>query len=326
MYKLSLLETQKAIKFIKDLFQVNFSYALNLHRVTAPIVLERNKGINDDLNGIEVPVSFISNTNGLVGEIPQSLAKWKRLALAKYEIPVHEGIYTDMNAIRKDEKLSNIHSIYVDQWDWELHIKKSERNLEVLKMVVKKIYDVIKYCQKEVNKKYEWFNDEILPDQITFVDSEELLKMYPNLTSSEREKEITKKHKAVFIIGIGNKLSNNIPHDLRSPDYDDWNLNGDLIVWNNTTNSALELSSMGIRVDAERLNIQLIEAEAIARKALYYHTMVLEEKIPYSIGGGIGQSRLCYFLLHKKHIGEVQVSIWPEQEKIKAEKEGIQLL
>lgn len=326
MYKLSLLETQKAIKFIKDLFQINFGNSLNLHRITAPIVLEKNKGINDDLNGVETPVSFMSATNGLIGEIPQSLAKWKRMALKKYEIPLHEGIYTDMNAIRKDEILSKIHSIYVDQWDWELNIKKTERNIDVLKMVVEKIYEVIKYCQREVNKKYEWFDDKLLPEKIYFIDSEELLQKYPDLTPSEREKMITQEHKAVFIIGIGKKLSDGKQHDSRSPDYDDWNLNGDLLVWNYTTNSALELSSMGIRVDSESLEKQLTEAHTLSRKNFEYHQMILKDELPFSIGGGIGQSRLCYFLLHKRHIGEVQVSIWPQSMKEELELEGIELL
>lgn len=326
MYKLSILETQKAIKFIKDLFQINFGNALNLLRVTAPIVLERNKGINDDLNGVETPVTFISNTNGLVGEIPQSLAKWKRMALKQYEIPLHEGIYTDMNAIRKDEVLSHIHSIYVDQWDWELHIKRTERNIHVLKMVVEKIYEVIKFCQREVNKKYEWFDGKNLPDKITFIDSQELLDMYPEKTANEREQLITKQHGAVFIIGIGKKLSNNESHDSRSPDYDDWNLNGDLLVWNHTTDSALELSSMGIRVDSASLEKQLDESKNQSRKHLEYHQLVLSDSLPFSIGGGIGQSRLCYFLLHKKHIGEVQVSIWPEKTKEQLKEHGIEIL
>lgn len=326
MYKLSLLETQKAIKFIKDLFQINFANALNLHRVTAPIILEKNKGINDDLNGVEKPVSFSSDVNGISGEIPHSLAKWKRLALKRYEIPLHEGVYTDMNAIRKDETLSNIHSIYVDQWDWEMHIAKNERNLEVLKMVVNKIYEVIKYCQKEVNKKYNWYQSENLPDNLFFITSQELLDMYPNLSSKERENEIARKYKAVFIIGIGEKLSNGEPHDSRSPDYDDWSLNGDLIVWNYTTDSALELSSMGIRVDEKSLVEQLQKTGNESKKELFYHSELLNLNLPYSIGGGIGQSRLCYFLLHKKHIGEVQVSIWTEQEIENARMNGIELL
>lgn len=326
MYKLSLLETQKGIKFIKDLFQINFANALNLHRVSAPIVLEINKGINDDLNGIETPVAFRSDKNGIMGEIPHSLAKWKRMALKKYEIPLHEGIYTDMNAIRKDETLSRIHSIYVDQWDWELHIKKTERNIEVLKMIVNKIYEVIKYCQKEVNRKYDWYDDMQLPEKIFFITSQELLDMYPTLNASQREEEIARKYKAVFIIGIGDKLSNNLPHDTRSPDYDDWSLNGDLIVWNYTTNSALELSSMGIRVDENSLISQLEKANLLQKKNLYFHNELINKNLPYSIGGGIGQSRLCYFLLHKKHIGEVQASIWDEKTKQEALKDGIILL
>lgn len=326
MYQLSILETQKAIKFIKDLFQVNLAYALRLHRVTAPLVLERNKGINDDLNGVEAPVEFVSNTTKISGEVPQSLAKWKRMTLARYEIPLHEGIYADMNAIRKDENLSNIHSIYVDQWDWELHIKKSERNLETLKIVVKKIYEIIRFCQKEVNKKYEWFTESLLPEEITFITAEDLLNEYPDKSPKERETLIAKKHKAVFIIGIGDKLSNGEPHDLRAPDYDDWKLNGDIIVWNETTNSALELSSMGIRVDEISILEQLEKSNNNSRKELDFHKKLINKEFPYSIGGGIGQSRLCYFLLHKKHIGEVQSSLWPEEIIKEAEEQNIKLL
>ena len=313
MYELTLLETQKAIKFIKDLFQINLSHALRLHRVTAPIVLEPDTGINDDLSGSETPVSFLSSKNGLRGEIPHSLAKWKRLALAKYDVPLHEGVYADMNAIRKDEIISNIHSIYVDQWDWELHIKRSERNIKTLKVVVNKIYEIIRFCQQEVNKKYEWFDGKALPEKITFITSQELLDKYPNKTPKERENLIAKEFKAVFIIGVGDKLSNGHPHDLRAPDYDDWSLNGDIIVWNYTTNSALELSSMGIRVDEKSLLSQLEKAGKSSKQKLDFHQKLLKREIPYSIGGGIGQSRLCYFLLHKRHIGEVQTSIWPEE-------------
>lgn len=326
MYDLSILETQKAIKFIKDLFQVNLAHALRLHRVTAPLVLERNKGINDDLNGKETPVTFVSNVNGISGEIPQSLAKWKRMTLAKYEVPLHEGIYADMNAIRKDEVLSDIHSIYVDQWDWELHIKKTERNLETLKVVVRKIYEIIRFCQKEVNKKYEWFSDNLLPEEITFITSEELLQKYPNKSPKKRESLIAKEHKAVFIIGIGDELSDHKPHDLRAPDYDDWKLNGDIIVWNETTNSALELSSMGIRVDEVSILEQLEKANENPRKDLDFHKRLINKEFPYSIGGGIGQSRLCYFLLHKQHIGEVQSSLWSEEILEEAKENNIQLL
>lgn len=326
MKELSLLETQQAIKYVKDLFQENFSKSLNLYRVTAPIVLDKDMGINDNLNGIEMPVSFESATNGLKGEIPQSLAKWKRVALKRYDIPLHYGIYTDMNAIRKDEILSNIHSIYVDQWDWELHIEENERNINTLKSVVTKIYDVLKFCQKQINKKYNWDDSNNLPDNITFISSQQLLDLYPNLTPEQREQEITKKYKAVFIIGIGNNLSDNKPHGLRSPDYDDWNLNGDLIVWNYTTNSALELSSMGIRVDSKSLLKQLEITKTESRINLDYHQKIMKNEIPFSIGGGIGQSRLCYFMLHKKHIGQVQASIWPKEMKEELEKQGIILL
>ncbi|MCF0217653.1 MAG: aspartate--ammonia ligase [Malacoplasma sp.] len=326
MHELTLLETQKAIKFVKDLFQINLAHALKLHRVSAPIVLERGKGINDDLNGVEAPVTFMSNTNGLIGEVPQSLAKWKRMALFKYDIPLHEGIYADMNAIRKDEILSDIHSIYVDQWDWELHIKKSERNLETLKVVVKKIYEIIRFCQNEVNKKYEWYSIPLLPEEITFITSQELLDLYPDLSPKEREDAICKEKQAVFIIGVGAKLSNGEPHDLRAPDYDDWSLNGDIVVYNHTTESALELSSMGIRVDEDSLVTQLEITNKKNRLDLEFHKKIVNKELPYSIGGGIGQSRLCYFMLHKHHIGEVQTSIWPEDVLEKAAKKGLKLL
>lgn len=326
MYKLSLLETQKAIKFIKDLFQINFVHALNLHRVSAPIIVEKNSGINDNLNGVEMPVDFYNSSASISGEVVQSLAKWKRLALKRYNISLHEGIYTDMNAIRKDEILDDTHSIYVDQWDWEIHINRNERNLLVLKAIVNKIYEVIRFCQNQVNTKYNWSDYPSLPEKITFVSSQSLVDEFPNLTPKERENEIARRYEAVFIIGIGDNLSNGEPHDKRSPDYDDWSLNGDIIVWNHITNSALELSSMGIRVDAKTLEYQLEKTNTIDRKDLFFHSLLLEERLPFSIGGGIGQSRLCYYLLHKQHIGEVQSSIWTEEIKKECKTKGIELL
>ncbi|MDE5553291.1 MAG: aspartate--ammonia ligase [Malacoplasma sp.] len=326
MYELSLLETQKGIKYIKDLFQDNFSRALHLHRISSPIILKQNTGINDNLNGIETPVSFVSNINGISGEIPHSLAKWKRCALQRYDIPLHEGIYTDMNAIRKDETLSNIHSIYVDQWDWELRITKQERNLNILKKIVEKIYEVIVYCQKKVNLKYDWTDSIYLPEKITFITSNELYERYSNLSEKERENAIVKEYGAVFLIGIGWNLSNGKPHDLRAPDYDDWNLNGDILVYNPVTDSALELSSMGIRVDEK----SIVKQVEFAKKENYlnfdFHKLVINKKIPYSIGGGIGQSRLCYFLLKKQHIGEVQASLWTDEIYEECDKKGLKLL
>lgn len=315
MYELSLFETQKAIKFIKDTFQNLLSTALNLHRISGPIILEQNNGINDDLNGVESPVRFESSVNNLKGEVPQSLAKWKRYVLKKYDVPVHEGIYVDMNAIRKDEQLSYKHSIYVDQWDWELRINKNERNLKILKKVVSKIYEVIVECQKRVYRKYSWPLNYILPEKIVFITSQELLDKYPNCSPKEREDLITKEHKAVFIIGIGHKLSDGLQHDNRSPDYDDWNLNGDILVWDNQNSAALELSSMGIRVDSNSLIKQLEIKDQMNKLEYQFHKELASDLLPFSIGGGIGQSRLCYFMLNKKHISEVQVSIWPDDIK-----------
>lgn len=326
MYELSLLETQKAIKYIKDLFQDNFAKALCLHRISSPIVLKQNIGINDNLNGVETPVSFFSSINGIAAEIPHSLAKWKRWALQKYNIPLHEGIYTDMNAIRKDETLSNIHSIYVDQWDWELRITKQERNLKVLKKIVEKIYEIIVFCEKKVNKKYGWIDAIHLPEKITFIDSKDLYQKYNGLNAKQREDAIVKEYGAVFLIGIGWPLQDGLPHDLRAPDYDDWNLNGDILVYNPITDSALELSSMGIRVDEK----SIVEQAKFLNKEEYleldFHKMVINHLIPYSIGGGIGQSRLCYFMLKKQHIGEVQSSIWPDEVIEECNKKGLKLL
>lgn len=326
MYKLSLFETQKAIKYIKDNFQKLLSDALNLQRISGPIILSQNKGMNDDLNGVESPVRFESNVNGLKGEVPQSLAKWKRYVLKKYDVPVHQGIYVDMNAIRKDETLSYKHSIYVDQWDWELRINKNERNLLVLKKVVSKIYEVIVECQKLVYKKYNWPTNNLLPKDIVFITSQELLDKYPNNTAKEREDLITKEHKAVFIIGIGHNLSNGEQHDNRAPDYDDWNLNGDIIVWDYQNNASLELSSMGIRVDSLSLIKQLEIKNQISKLSYDFHLDLSKDLLPFSIGGGIGQSRLCYFMLNKKHISEVQVSIWPDDILEELKNKGINFL
>jgi len=323
------------IKQIKDFFQQNLSSELRLRRVTAPLFVLQGMGINDDLNGIERAVTFpIKDMDDAQAEIVHSLAKWKRLTLADYGIQEGFGIYTDMNAIRADEKLGNLHSLYVDQWDWEMVMSPENRNLDYLKKVVTRIYGTLvrtEYCV------YEMFPSipPILSEEIKFIHSEELLKMYPDLTSKERENRIAKEFGAVFIIGIGNPLSNGEPHDGRAPDYDDWTtrsengylgLNGDLIVWNPVLEQAVELSSMGIRVNRESLLEQLRISGQESRKDLYFHKRLLNDELPQSIGGGIGQSRLCMFYLRKAHIGEIQAGIWPSQMRKDAEKLGMPLI
>lgn len=318
---LDLQQTEMGIKHIKDFFQQNLSSELKLRRVTAPLFVLKGKGINDDLNGVERPVVFpIKDMGDQQAEIVHSLAKWKRLTLADYNIPVNYGIYTDMNAIRADEELGNLHSLYVDQWDWEMVMANADRNLEFLKSVVRRIYASIVRTEYSV---YEIFPaiKPILPSEISFIHSEELLKMYPNLSPKEREDKIAKERGAIFIMGIGGKLSNGESHDGRAADYDDWTstnsdgykgLNGDLIVWNPVLERAMELSSMGIRVNKEVLLSQLNIANQEERKELYFHQRLIKEELPQSIGGGIGQSRLCMFYLRKAHIGEIQASIWPQ--------------
>ncbi|WP_027120030.1 aspartate--ammonia ligase [[Mycoplasma] testudinis] len=326
MKKISLLETQKAIKFIKDFFQNSFSKELVLHRVSAPIIVASGTGINDNLAGWEHSLGFSSKHSGVSAEVIHSLAKWKRWSIERYEIPMHEGIYADMNALRIDETLDEIHSIYVDQWDWELRIQPTERTLDFLKSVVNRIYTIIRKVQLATIKKYGDDKDWQLPKKITFVTTQELLDMYPNLDTKERENAIAKKHGAVFLIGIGHLLSNGKPHDVRSPDYDDWNLNGDILVYNPKTDKALELSSMGIRVDAASMRKQLKLANAEDRKELMFHKMLLSNKLPQTIGGGIGQSRLCYFFLQKQHIGEIQSSVWTDEINAECKKKKITLL
>ena len=320
--KLDLKQTEKAIKFIKDLFQENLSAELRLRRVTAPLFVKKGTGINDDLNGIEKAVSFaVKDMGGEQAEVVQSLAKWKRLMLANYGIPTGYGLYTDMNAIRPDEELSNIHSLYVDQWDWEKVISAKQRNVDTLKKVVKQIYAVLLRTEFIVYENYPTIKP-ILPEEIYFVHAEELLAKFPKLTPKQREYEITKEHGAVFIIGIGGKLTNGEIHDGRAPDYDDWTtpnsdgflgLNGDILVWNPVLEQPFELSSMGIRVDKEALLKQLEISGAQERKELFFHKKLLKDELPLTIGGGIGQSRLCMFFLRKAHIGEVQASIWPDE-------------
>lgn len=319
---LNLTQTELGIQRIKDFFQANLSAELRLRRVTAPLFVLKGTGLNDDLNGVERPVTFpIKDMNEQKAEIVHSLAKWKRMILADYNIENGFGIYTDMNAIRSDEELDNIHSLYVDQWDWEIHIGKEDRNIEFLKTVVKRIFYAMRRTEYLV---YEMFPEikPQLPQRIQFIYAEDLYKMYPDLTTKERENAIAKKYGAVFIMGIGGKLSNGEKHDGRAPDYDDWTtptgdghfgLNGDILVWDDVLGHALELSSMGIRVDKEALLRQLEITGQQERKELYFHKRLLDGTLPLSIGGGIGQSRLCMFFLRKAHIGEIQASIWPDE-------------
>jgi aspartate--ammonia ligase len=326
--------TEKAITLVKDTFLQKLCNWLSLNKVSAPSVVLKGTGINDDLNGVERPVAFpIKDMNEQTAEIVHSLAKWKRTKLKEYNIKEGKGIVTDMHALRPDEEMSPIHSIFVDQFDWEKHISKEDRNLNTLKKTVIGIYFALKATEEVVHYEYPSLAP-FLPDMITFIHSEELLKLYPNLSPKERENVVAKQFGAVFIIGIGGKLDNKEKHDGRAPDYDDWStptgdntkgLNGDIIVWNPILNSAFELSSMGIRVDEIALERQLKIENCSERKDLYFHKQLLKGELPQSIGGGIGQSRLAMLLLKKRHIGEVQVSIWSNKVKKEAEKEGITL-
>lgn len=324
--KLDLIETEIAIKKTKDYFEKKLSETLNLIRVSAPILLKSGKGINDDLNGVERIVSFdaIDITDSYI-EIVQSLAKWKRIALGRYGFTYGEGLYTDMNAIRRDEILDNFHSMYVDQWDWEKVITAKQRNLKTLKTEVKKIYQAIKSTELYLYKLYPLLIPE-LPEEISFITTQELEDRYPELTPKQREDQIAKQLGAVFIMKIGDKLDSGKPHDGRAPDYDDWTLNGDIILWYPTLEKSIEISSMGIRVDENSLERQLTLSKKENRKALDFHQSILNKKLPYTIGGGIGQSRLCMFLLKKAHIGEVQVSVWNDQIQKECEKGNIPLL
>lgn len=329
-------QTEQAIKLIKDFFLQSLSTELRLRRVTAPLFVLRGLGINDDLSGVERPVSFpIKDMNEATAEVVHSLAKWKRLTLAEYEVQPGYGIVTDMNAIRADEELDNVHSMYVDQWDWERTMHVGERHTDYLKKIVRKIYGAILRTEFFVCETYPDIKP-YLPEEITFIHSEELVSMYPNMTPKEREDAICRKCGAVFIIGIGGKLSDGKPHDLRAPDYDDWTttcpvtgmdgLNGDLLIWYPVLERAMELSSMGIRVDREAMMRQLSMTGKGERKDLYFHRRLLEGSLPQSIGGGIGQSRLCMCLLHKAHIGETQSSIWPHDMRQRCREAGIMLL
>ena len=332
---LSTMKTEQGIKLIKDFFQQNISTELRLRRVTAPLFVLKGLGINDDLNGVERPVTFpIKDLGDAKAEVVHSLAKWKRLTLAEYKIEPGYGIYTDMNAIRADEELDNLHSLYVDQWDWEAVITDKQRTIPFLKNVVERIYAAIRRTEYLACETYPELKP-FLPEKITFIHSQELLNLYPTLTPKEREDEICRKYGAVFIIGIGGKLSDGKKHDGRAPDYDDWStmgenglagLNGDILIWYPVLNRSFELSSMGIRVDKSALLKQLELEGKEDRMELYFHKKLLNGELPLSIGGGIGQSRLCMVMLHKAHIGEIQASIWPEDMRKECQQLGMPLL
>lgn len=322
---MSLYETQEAISLIKETFQKYLSDALHLKRVSAPLFVEYDSGLNDDLNGIERPVDFDIPCALKKASVVHSLAKWKRMALYNYDFYIGNGLYTDMNAIRRDESLDNLHSIYVDQWDWEKIIDEKERTLDTLKKTVNNIHKCILATLATLKIKYPSIKV-TLPEDVFFITSQELLDMYSGLSPKEREYEIVKKHKAVFIIGIGDKLSDGIPHDGRAPDYDDWKLNGDLIYYHKVLDCAFEISSMGIRVNAESLKRQLVLSKHLEREKYQYHQMILNNTLPFTIGGGIGQSRLCMFLMGKAHIGEVQSSLWDDDMLKLAKENGVIIL
>ncbi|MGF1723823.1 aspartate--ammonia ligase [Photobacterium nomapromontoriensis] len=323
---LGLRDTEVAIKKLKDYFENALAYELYLTRVSAPLFVKPETGLNDNLNGTERPVSFdLLDDNGANVEVVHSLAKWKRMALGRYGFQIDEGLYTDMNAIRRDEEFDNIHSIYVDQWDWEKVLDKSMRHEDYLRATVEKIYNAFLKTENYIYQEYPVLQKR-LPAQVTFVTSQELLDKYPELTPKERENAICEEYGAVFIRNIGHTLSNGEKHDGRAPDYDDWNLNGDLLFWNPVLGSGLELSSMGIRVCEESLKAQLNIAGCEDRASLPFHSAVLNKSLPYTIGGGIGQSRICMFFLQKAHIGEVQSSIWPDQMIEECEANNIILL
>lgn len=324
--ELNLHDTQIGIKTVKDFFQTTLAEQLNLLRVTAPLFVQPSSGLNDNLNGTERPVRFgIKEQNDAEAEIVHSLAKWKRSALQKYGFMYGEGLYTDMNAIRRDEDTDNIHSIFVDQWDWEKIIDKKERTPEMLKEIVRKVYKTLKKTEKYMSIKYDYI-EEILPKEIFFITSQELEDRYPDCSSKEREYKIAKEKGAVFIMQIGDYLKSGEKHDGRAPDYDDWSLNGDIIVYYPVLDIALELSSMGIRVDEKALARQLEVAGCPERAEMPFQKAVMKRRVPYTVGGGIGQSRICMFYLRKAHIGEVQCSLWPDSIVAEAEAIGLQLL
>ncbi len=332
---LTMRQTEQGIKLIKEFFQQNLSTGLQLRRVTAPLFVLKGMGINDDLSGKERAVTFpIKDLGDAKAEVVHSLAKWKRLTLAEYDIKPGYGIYTDMNAIRSDESLGNLHSLYVDQWDWERTITAEDRNIDFLKRIVRKIYSAMLRTEYLINETYPQL-EPFLAREVFFIHSEELRRLYPDMSAKEREDAITKEHGTVFIMGIGGNLEDGKPHDLRAPDYDDWTtpnsdgfcgLNGDLLVWNSILDRSIELSSMGIRVDKKALLHQLELTGQEERKELYFHKKLLNGELPLCIGGGIGQSRLCMLFLQKAHIGEIQASIWPEDQIAECKKAGIELI
>lgn len=318
-------DTQRAIAYIKQTFQEEFSSALNLKRVSAPLFVTEASGLNDNLNGYERPVSFDIPAAGIDAQIVHSLAKWKRLALKRYGFNVGAGLYTDMNAIRRDEDLDNVHSIYVDQWDWEKVITRETRTLDYLQLMVRSIVKAICNTNDRLHVRFPQLPVKLNPD-VAFVTTQELEDMYPNLTASERETAFVREHKTAFIMQIGGKLRSGKPHDGRAPDYDDWALNGDIFFWHEPLDRALEISSMGIRVDAEALDRQLTAAGCDDRRALPFHQMLLNDELPLTVGGGIGQSRLCMLMMGCAHIGEVQATIWDADTIHACEEAGIHLL
>lgn len=322
---LSVKETEIAIKKVKDFFERDLAAQLNLTRVSAPLFVEHDSGLNDNLNGHERPVSFDVKDDGAVAEIVHSLAKWKRMALKRYGFSAGEGLYTDMNAVRRDEELDNIHSIFVDQWDWEKVIDKSDRNIETLKATVRKIYSALKHTEEYVCREYSGMS-KFLAEEITFVTTTELENMFPDLDPKQRERAVTMKYGSVFLMQIGKTLPSGEIHDGRAPDYDDWELNGDILIYYPLLDISLELSSMGIRVDEEALIRQLTAKNCLERKELPFHKALLNGELPYTIGGGIGQSRMCMLFLGKAHVGEVQASYWPKEMTAQCEQNGINLL
>ena len=322
---LSVYEMQRAIEFIKSNFQVNLSNALNLRRVSAPLFVDENSGLNDNLNGVERPVSFDIPDVGTNAQVVHSLAKWKRLALKRYDFKVGKGLFTDMNAIRRDEEVDNLHSVYVDQWDWEKVISAEDRNVAYLKRTVRDIVSAVSETSSALNVAFPSLHTK-LPSEVFFITTQELEDLYPDLTPKQREDEICKKKGVVFLMQIGKILKSGIKHDGRAPDYDDWELNGDILYWNEVLGHAFEISSMGIRVDPKSLDSQLTIAGCDDRRSLPFHKMLLNGELPLTMGGGIGQSRLCMLLIGTAHIGEVQVSLWDEATRKTCEDAGVMLL
>ena len=322
---LTLYETQNAIGLIHQTFEEHLSQTLNLKRVSAPLFVDPSTGLTDNLNGVERPVSFEVPATGVTAEVVHSLAKWKRMALYRYDFRPGKGLYTNMNAIRRDEETDNVHSLFVDQWDWERIIDKEERNVDTLKAIVNNVYQALMETEDYMAMQYDYIKKS-LPEQITFVTTQELEDRYPDKTPKEREYEAVKEYGAIFLMQIGDKLASGEPHDGRAPDYDDWSLNGDIIVYYPVLDMAFEISSMGIRVDEKALKEQLEKAGCPERENLPFQKEILEKKLPYTIGGGIGQSRICMFFLKKAHIGEVQASIWPDDVWEEASKKGLNIL